>query len=118
MKSQKAAADCAELVEIAEETLTNLDFQTVCTLLPEEKPRLKKGAVREVREILKVSQSVLARLLGVSPAVVRAWEHGHSRPSGAATRLLQIALQCPGEFAGIIFASASDSSRLKLKVSK
>lgn len=46
------------------------------------------SAVRRTRQRLGASQAVFARLLAVSPVLVRAWEHGIRRPSPLARRLL------------------------------
>lgn len=44
--------------------------------------------VREVRGQLKISQALFAKLLGVSPKTVQAWEQGVVKPSGMARRFL------------------------------
>ena len=44
---------------------------------------------------LKVSQTVFARLLNVSPQAVRNWEQGINRPNGATLRLLQLTRNQP-----------------------
>lgn len=46
--------------------------------------------VRSVRRKLKLSQSDLAALLGVSVSGLRKWEQGERRPSGAALTLLAV----------------------------
>jgi DNA-binding transcriptional regulator YiaG len=53
-----------------------------------EVPALGKADVVAVRESLGVSQPVFAGLIGVSPALVKAWEQGLKVPSGIALRFL------------------------------
>jgi transcriptional regulator with XRE-family HTH domain len=48
-----------------------------------------------LRARLRLSQSVFARALNVSPETIRAWEQGKRRPDGAALRLLQVAKRHP-----------------------
>jgi putative transcriptional regulator len=44
--------------------------------------------VRETRRLLRASQTVFARFLGVSPQTVRAWEQGTNVPSDLASRFM------------------------------
>ena len=44
--------------------------------------------VRETRQLLKASQSVFAKFLGVSVKTVRAWEQGNNVPRDATCRLM------------------------------
>lgn len=46
-------------------------------------------AVRRLREKLRTSQGVFAKLLGVSIQTVQAWEQGNNPPSPMARRLLE-----------------------------
>jgi ribosome-binding protein aMBF1 (putative translation factor) len=46
--------------------------------------------VKVARQKLQMSQDQLARVLCVSPATVRSWEHGERRPEGAARILLRV----------------------------
>ena len=48
-----------------------------------------------LRQQLKYSQSVFARVLNVSPKTVQAWEQGIRVPSDAALKLLSIAKRHP-----------------------
>lgn len=61
----------------------------------EPAPDLGAADVRRIREELDVSQPVFAAALNVSSETVKSWEQDKSRPSGAATRLLQIAQLMP-----------------------
>lgn len=53
-------------------------------------PSYNAKRVQHVRDQMQVSQTVFARVLNVSPSLVRAWEQGVRKPSGPATRLLQL----------------------------
>jgi transcriptional regulator with XRE-family HTH domain len=44
--------------------------------------QLASGRAREVRERARISQSEVARLLGVKPNAVSRWETGERRPRG------------------------------------
>ena len=57
--------------------------------LPKVAPLSPKDIVR-VRELVKVSQAVLAGFLNVSVSTVSQWERGDRQPSGAALKLLHI----------------------------
>ena len=57
--------------------------------LPDGPADFSPHEVRRLREDLNVSQTVFARLIGASPALVRAWEQGARRPSPMARRLLE-----------------------------
>lgn len=46
--------------------------------------------VRELRNRIQVSQSVLAQLINISAATVRAWEAGQKKPGGPSCKLLDI----------------------------
>lgn len=48
------------------------------------------GAVKALRQRLKVSQVTLASVMNISVSTVRHWELGLKRPSGAALKLLDL----------------------------
>jgi DNA-binding transcriptional regulator YiaG len=48
-----------------------------------------------IRNGLKFSQQVFARVLNVSPETEKAWEQGKAPPTGSAKRLLEIAEKYP-----------------------
>lgn len=51
-------------------------------------PEYKAADVARTRQALNLSQSALARALGVSSRTVESWEAGKNVPSGAARHLL------------------------------
>ncbi len=61
-----------------------------------EPPVYDADHIRSVRERVNASQTVFARLLGVSAQAVQAWERGQSTPSGSARRLLEVVERFPG----------------------
>ncbi len=53
------------------------------------KPKKYTGEdVRQVRDILGVSQAIFAEFIGVSAKAVQGWEQGKAPPHGAACRLM------------------------------
>ena len=58
----------------------------------------KTQIVRLRKERFQVSQPVFAAYLSVKPATIRAWEQGRKTPSGAASRLLEVASLDPKVF--------------------
>jgi putative transcriptional regulator len=54
--------------------------------------------VKETRKLLNASQSVFARLLGVSVKTVRAWEQGINTPMDVACRFMDEIRHNPGYF--------------------
>ena len=58
-------------------------------------PSYDARRVTALRARLKLSQSVFAGALNVSPETVRPWEQGKRCPDGAALRLLQVAARHP-----------------------
>jgi len=56
---------------------------------------MSSADIVRLRQQLKYSQSVFARLLNVSPKAVEAWEQGIRVPSDAALKLLSIAKRHP-----------------------
>lgn len=60
--------------------------------IPEPAKHWRKGQIARLRkERFGVSQPVFASLLSVTASTVRAWEQGLKTPSGAASRLLELA---------------------------
>ena len=51
--------------------------------------------IQEIRERIKLSQSVFARILNVSSSSVRQWEQGKRTPSGSTKVLLELLRRDP-----------------------
>jgi putative transcriptional regulator len=82
-------AGLTELVEAAERGEDLSARFTVRTVeLPDEPKMYDALAVRRTRELLGASQSLFARLIGVSVGLVRSWEQGVRKPAPIARRLL------------------------------
>jgi putative transcriptional regulator len=75
---------------------------TVRTIHVIEPSRHDASSVRAIRKSLNISQAVFAQLVGVSPALVRAWELGTRRPAPIARRLLDQMHQYRATFAPLI----------------
>jgi putative transcriptional regulator len=88
----------ASLREGLEHAQGKIELRSNTVTLPEVPPKMSKKTVKDIRKRLNVSQAVLARFLGVSASVVRAWEQGQSKPNGSASRLLQMAAARPKVF--------------------
>ncbi len=88
----------ASLKEGLEHAQGKIELRSCSVTLPDEPPKMSKKLVKDIRKELNVSQAVLARYIGVSTSVVRAWEQGQSKPNGSASRLLQIAAAQPKAF--------------------
>ena len=58
-------------------------------LCPPPRPDYGGADVRRIKAATRMSQPVLARLLGVDKSAVAQWEGGARRPSGPALRLLK-----------------------------
>jgi putative transcriptional regulator len=65
------------------------------TVLPEPPRPMSRVEIHELRDRLKMSQSVFARCLNVSTKLVQAWEGGIRRPDGAALLLLRLVERAP-----------------------
>ena len=79
-------------------TLERTERDTVVAPLP----TFTKADVQALRARLRVSQSVFARLVGVSPQLEKAWELGTRVPSGPAARVLEVLAERPQTFQRLI----------------
>jgi len=68
------------------------EFKLIARTLNEPSP------AKIIRKRLKLSQSVFASLMGVSPRTIQDWEQGRRTPQGPARSLLRIAEQNPEIF--------------------
>ncbi len=69
------------------DSTTMREFDSLC--LPEIH-KMKPSEIKKIRLREKISQSVMARCLNVSPSSVQHWERGEKNPSGAALKLLNL----------------------------
>jgi putative transcriptional regulator len=56
-------------------------------------PKIKNLSSKEIKRLRikeKVSQSVFAKLLNISPETVKKWEQGERHPTGASLKLLNL----------------------------
>ena len=67
-------------------------------LIPQPQPRTGRQVRTFRTETLGVSQAVFARLLGVSPKLVEAWESGRNTPGGPVRRLFELIERDPRAF--------------------
>lgn len=101
MKARDIELNADELIQALQETADHvagrrkLTMRTTKVALPKPVEALRPEEVREIREKLRVSQAVFARLLNVPVVTEASWEAGRRNPSGAALRLLQIAREEP-----------------------
>lgn len=79
-----------------------IDLRSTVAELPDRPPEFSKVQVKKVRETLNVSQPIFAKILGVSPGTVKAWELGSNSPQGSSARLIQMAQKDPNTFKGMI----------------
>ena len=77
-------------------------LKTTTLELPDRPPEVGAEDVTRIRLDNKMSQAVFARLLNVSPKTVQSWEHGTSKPSQAALRLIQVFQQNPNEIFSVL----------------
>ena len=57
--------------------------------LPKVKP-FRSRDIKHIREKIKVSQPVFAKLLNISIETVRKWERGERHPTGSSLKLLNL----------------------------
>ena len=84
---------------------------TVRTIEIVEPSEYDADAVRSVRDALQVSQTVFARLVGVSDVLVRSWERGVRTPAPVARRLLDQIRAKPADFASLVRPATTASRR-------
>ena len=61
--------------------------------------------VRKTRDLVGASQTVFARMLGVSVALVRAWECGQRKPAPIARRLMDVIRANPSNWRKMVEAA-------------
>ena len=82
---RETASDLSDAGLLDKRTLR--EFDQLC-LTPV--PSLSPEEIKEIRLNARVSQSVFAHYLNVSPGVVSQWERGEKHPAGASLKLLVI----------------------------
>ena len=103
IKKQSLGKDLIDaLTEANEFHDGKIDLRTKNFELPDDPEKLSAKQIKQIREKLKVSQPIFAKFLGVSDKAVKAWERGGARPNGCALRLLEIAMNHPKKFFGLI----------------
>ena len=101
MKKKDVLFNAEEMVKAVEETRDHvlgrkrITMRTTDLELPAAIEQIKPAEVAAIRNRLKVSQTVFARILNVPTVTEVSWEKGRRQPSGAALRLLQIARKHP-----------------------
>src|SRR4051794_37656240 len=81
-------AGMRQLERMMDQDKTPQELFTVKTVEVPDPGGYRPRQIRELRELLGVSQAVFARLLGVSLVLVKSWERGVREPSPLARRLL------------------------------
>jgi len=69
--------------------------------------------VKKTRDMLGVSQSLLAKFLGVSTATVAGWEQGNKKPGDLACRFLDEIRQNPAYWIARIQQTVSEKKKTK-----
>jgi putative transcriptional regulator len=69
-------------------SFTEKEIKTLGVKIPEVEINAKD--IQEIREKTKLSQSVFAKVLNVSPSSVRQWEQGKRKPTGSTKVLLEL----------------------------
>jgi len=93
MKKTKQGQELiASLTEALEYERGKRKLRTSTLEIPEPAKHWRKEQIARLRkEQFGVSQPVFASILSVTASTVRAWEQGLKTPSGAASRLLELA---------------------------
>lgn len=77
-------------------------LKTTIINIPDPAPKWDSHDIVHIRKkIFGVSQPIFASILSVTASTVRAWEQGLKKPSGAASRLIQILKSSPDVLQGL-----------------
>jgi DNA-binding transcriptional regulator YiaG len=88
-KGREIVAAIMEAVEVERAGIPLESRFTVRTVeVPDPPQTYDSSAVRDTRDKIGASQTVFSYLMGVSPALIRAWEQGDRPPALWARRLL------------------------------
>ena len=93
MKKTKLGQELiASLKEAGEYHRGKKNLRTATIEIPDPAKHWRKEQIVRLRkETFGVSQPIFASILSVTASTVRAWEQGLKTPSGAASRLLELA---------------------------
>jgi DNA-binding transcriptional regulator YiaG len=104
---QEIIESLTELAEVLEAGGSDVEHFTARTIeMPDEPATYDAKAVRQTRDTIGVSQSVFARLMGVSVVLVQAWERGARVPALWARRLLDEINRDPRHWRKMLMAKA------------
>jgi len=101
MKRKDVVFDAEEFVRALEETADHITgrrktgVRITRIALPPRMESIRPREIKAIRDRMKISQEVFARLLNVPTVTEASWETGRRNPSGAALRLLQVAKKRP-----------------------
>lgn len=74
-------------------SFTEKELNSLGVTIPEI--QLDTHQIKKIRENLKLSQTVFAKLLNVSPSSIRQWEQGKRKPTGSTRVLLDLLKRSP-----------------------
>ncbi|WP_022667690.1 helix-turn-helix domain-containing protein [Desulfospira joergensenii] len=74
-------------------SLTEKELNSLGVTIPEV--QLTTHQIKEIRENLKLSQTVFAKLLNLNPSSIRQWEQGKRKPAGSTRVLLDLLRRSP-----------------------
>jgi len=90
MAAVRELAEAARTGDFSKFTVREVEIPAPASYRPKD--------VRKLRESLGVSQGLFAMLLGVSPELVKHWEHGIRKPAAVVCRLLDQVKENPRRF--------------------
>lgn len=96
--AQRIAQGMLELEQVMESGRAPHEVFTVRTVEISDPAVYRAKDVRATRDRLHVSQTIFAKLIGVSPELVEHWEQGICAPRGIARRLLDEINRDPSDF--------------------
>ncbi|HEX2205430.1 MAG TPA: helix-turn-helix domain-containing protein [Longimicrobium sp.] len=83
------------------------------TVLPAPPAPMSAEEVRRLRERVRASQGVFARILNVSLSTVQAWESGNRTPDAGNLKLLRLGEEFPEIVFGPLFGSGKTPARAR-----
>jgi putative transcriptional regulator len=90
---KKSMSEVAYTMAKALYDIGEIDSVTLREFEPESLPEVKKLSSQEIKKMRlreKVSQTVFARYLNISPSTVRQWEQGEKQPQGISLKMLNL----------------------------